>query len=161
MTASDSGFCTVRVTRHFHAACCCVYDAFLQPEVARHFLFATPAGRMIVAEVDVRIGGAFTFTDLREDGAVEHTGIYLEIDRPHRLAFTLNVKKYSGDTDRVTLDIMPRGGGCDLTVTHQMHARWGEYAERTRRGWASLLEGLATAIALLPPSVVRPQAMAA
>jgi uncharacterized protein YndB with AHSA1/START domain len=106
---------------------------------------------MVVAEVDVRIGGAFTFTDLRADGEVAHTGIYLEMDRPRRLAFTLSVKKYSADTDRITLDFMPRGGGCDLTVTHQLKPHQAPFVERTRHGWSSILEALAMAIGCHAP----------
>jgi uncharacterized protein YndB with AHSA1/START domain len=152
MTESETLLSCVRVHRHFHACSTTVFDAFLRPEVARHFLFVTPAGRMTVAEVDVRIGGAFNFTDLRADGEVAHTGIYLEIDRPHRLAFTLSVRKYSADTDRIVLDFMPRGGGCDLTVTHWLQPHQGTVAERTQHGWRSILEALAMAIGCHAPA---------
>lgn len=150
MATSEAVLFSVRVNRHFHAGCPRIFDAFLQPNVARHFLFATPAGRMVVAATDVRIGGHFNFTDLRADGEVAHTGVYLELDRPHRLAFTLHVPKYSDDSSRVVIDLMPRGGGCDLTLTHQMHIRWQETAERTRRGWQAILEALATTLGAAP-----------
>lgn len=151
MARSDAVLISVRLNRHFHACCPQVFDAFLQPAVARHFLFATRAGHMVVAQADARIGGRFNFTDLRADGEVAHTGTYLDLDRPHRLAFTLNVRQYTSDVSRVVIDLMPRGGGCDLTLTHQMHLRWRETAERTRRGWQAILEALATTLKPSPP----------
>lgn len=142
----DLPFC-VRLNRHFHACSEQVFDAFLRPDAARHFLFATPQGEMVVAVVEARVGGAFNFTERRGDAEVAHTGIYLDLDRPHRLAFSLRVNQDATNTDRVVIDLMPRGGGCDLTLTHQLHPQWQEYGERTRRGWDGILDGLAQTLA--------------
>lgn len=139
----DAAHYSVRVGRHLHVEAGVAFAAFLEPAQARHFLFATPAGRMLVAELERRIGGHYTFIDEREGLPVEHTGTYLEIDPPHRLAFTLQVRQYSPATDRIVIDIGPRGGGCDLVITHQLQAGAGLQVERTRRGWASMLERLA------------------
>ena len=78
----------------------------------------------------------------RRDGVdVEHVGTYLEIDRPHRLAFEFGVPQYSADFTDVVLELSATGAGCELRLTH--HGVSAEFAERTRQGWTGILEGLA------------------
>ena len=103
------------------------------------------------AEIDARIGGAFTFVDRRDGEDVLHTGEYLEIDRPRRLVFTFSVDSSPGD--RVTIDIVLLESGSELTLTHEMQPEWAEYASRTEQGWAGILEGLATTLGESPNSI--------
>jgi uncharacterized protein YndB with AHSA1/START domain len=134
------------ITHAFDAAVERVFDAWLDPQVARRFLFATPTGEMIRAEVDAKVGGKFVFVDRRPDmGDVLHTGEYLEIDRPHRLAFTFGVPQYNPDFTRVLVEFAPTsGGGCNVTLTHSdVPAEW---AERSRQGWGMILESLQRAL---------------
>lgn len=134
----------VRVAHSFKASAERVFDAWLDPEKAGRFLFATPAGTMVRAEIDPRVGGRFTFTDRRDGHDVEHVGEYLEIDRPRRLAFRFAVPEFSAETTTVTLEIAPAGTGCDLVLTHE--GVLPDYAERTKAGWTMILEALATAV---------------
>ncbi|MGZ3403335.1 MAG: SRPBCC family protein [Phenylobacterium sp.] len=134
------------VTHSYSASPEQVFDAWLDPAIARRFLFATPTGEMIRAETDPRVGGVFVFVDRRPDmGDVLHTGEYLEIDRPRRLAFTFGVPEFNPDFTRVTLDFAPTAaGGCDLTLTQSdVPAEW---AERSKEGWGMILGWLATAL---------------
>src|SRR5262249_25147466 len=105
---------TVRVTHRFTASPERVFDAWLDPEKASRFLFATPTGQMVRAETDPREGGRFTFTDRRDGEDVAHVGEYLEIDRPRRLVFTFAVPKYSSVVTQVTIEIVPLDSGCEL-----------------------------------------------
>ncbi|MCI0330094.1 MAG: SRPBCC domain-containing protein [candidate division Zixibacteria bacterium] len=134
----------VRVTRRFAAAPKPVFDAWLNPEKARQFLFATESGEIIRAEIDARVGGLFTFVDRRDGEEIEHTGKYLEIDQPQLLVFTLSVGKYSPGESRVIIEIVPSGNGCELTLTH-VGVQAG-YAKRTEAGWIDILGGLAWAL---------------
>ena len=130
----------VRVTRRFAASAERVFDAFVDPEKAGRFLFATATGQMVRAEVDPRVGGRYLFVDRRPEGDAEHFGEYLEIDRPRRLVFTFAVPAFSAERTRVSIDIVPRGAGCELTLTHEGVPP--DYAERTQGGWATILDGL-------------------
>jgi len=122
-----------------------VFDAWLDPQVARRFLFATPSGEMIRAEVDARVGGRFVFVDRRPDmGDVEHTGEYLEIDRPRRLVFTFGVPAFDPGFTRVEVEIAPTAGGCQVRLTQRDVP--DEWAERSKQGWGMILEGLELAL---------------
>jgi uncharacterized protein YndB with AHSA1/START domain len=99
---------------------------------------------MVQVAIDARVGGEFVIVERREGEDVAHTGRYLEIDPPRHLTFTLQVPKYSDDVDRVTIRLEPIDTGCRLELTHTMDARWADYADRTRDGWAGILEHLAT-----------------
>jgi len=131
---------TIQVTRDFTVPPERVFDAWLDPKSAGHWLFATPAGRIKRVEIDGRVGGNFTIVDQREGTDIEHTGTYETIDRPRRLVFTFLVPKYSSDATKVALDITPAPGGCHLTLTHE--GVWADYAERTKQGWTKMLDEL-------------------
>jgi uncharacterized protein YndB with AHSA1/START domain len=132
----------IRVSRRYDAPPERVFDAWLDAEQARHWLFATPEGEMMRAETDPRVGGTFTFTDRRDGEDWEHVGEYLEIDRPRRLVFVFGVPRISEDRDRVTIDVEPRDGGCELTLVHELDSRWAEYEESGREAWEGMLEAL-------------------
>jgi hypothetical protein len=44
------------------------------------------------------------------------------------------------------IDIEAVEEGCELTLTHAMRAEWAEYAERTEKGWTTMLDGLARSL---------------
>lgn len=137
----------VVVAHRFDASPERVFDAWLDPEMARHWLFSTPGGMMVRAEVDARVGGRFTFTERRDGEDIEHVGEYIEIDRPSRLVFTFAVPKYSDEYDLVTVEIRRLDKGCELTLTNEMSPQiYNEWGERTRSGWMTLLDGLAAVL---------------
>lgn len=133
------------VTHRYPFAAETVFDAWLDPKVARRFLFATPEGEMIRAETDPRVGGRFIFVDRRADmGDVEHVGEYLEIDRPRRLVFTFAVPAFDPNYTTVTVDFAPDGDGCVATLTHAGVP--DEWADRSAEGWGMILASLETAL---------------
>ena len=113
----------VRITRRFSSSAEQVFDAFLDREKAGEFMFATATGRMARAEIDPRVGGKFIFVQRRDGEDVEHTGEYLDLERPRWLVFTLSVEKYGQDVDRVSIEITPLGSGCGLTLMHETRNR--------------------------------------
>ena len=118
-----------------------VFDAWLDPAIARRFLFATPHGEMVRADIDPRVGGRFTFVDRRpEHGDVEHVGEYLEIDRPRRLVFTFAVPQYDPGDTTVTLDFQAEGDGCLVTLSHAGVLE--DWVKQTVQGWTTILETL-------------------
>lgn len=135
---------TVRVSRRFQAAPELVFDAWLRPQTACQFLFATPTGEMVRTEMDARVGGTFRLVDRRDGVDVEHIGEYLEIDRPRRLSFVFRVPYYSQESSRVTLDFAPLEQGSELVLNHE--GVLPEYKASTEAGWKMILDALADAL---------------
>jgi len=135
----------LRITRHFDASPERVFDAWLDPATAGKWLFATPTGTMTCVQIEARVGGKFLLIR-RDDDEVQHIGEYLELDRPRRLVFSFKVPKYSTETTKVSIGIVPDGAGCKLTLTHE--GVLPEWTDRTRQGWTMILDNLA---AQLPP----------
>jgi uncharacterized protein YndB with AHSA1/START domain len=133
----------VTLTRHFNATPERVFDAWLDPQSAGRWLFATPSGEMVRVEINPRAGGRFIFLDRRNGEDIEHTGQYLEIDRPTRLVFTFAAPKFSTESTRVDVQINSAEAGCELTLTHE--GVLPDYLERTASGWGTILDGLAKA----------------
>jgi uncharacterized protein YndB with AHSA1/START domain len=133
-----------RVTHHFNASPERVFDAWLDPKTAGKWLFATPTGQMVRVEIDARVGGSFVIVDRRNGEDVEHTGEYLEIDRPRRLVFTFGVPKYSPLFTKVTIEIEAAASGCDLTLTNEDVPV--EYLSSNEKGWTGILVGLAESL---------------
>jgi uncharacterized protein YndB with AHSA1/START domain len=140
----------VCVKHRFSASAERVFDAWLDPEKAGKFFFATATGQIVRVAIDARVGGAFTVVDRRNGEDAEHTGTYLELARPSRIVFGLKVDKYSADVTVVTIDIEPLPDGCELTIAHELDPRYADFAQRTREGWANMLE-LAAQVASEPP----------
>jgi uncharacterized protein YndB with AHSA1/START domain len=135
---------TVRIVRHFSMSAERVFDAWLDPQKAGRWLFATASGQMVRVEIEARIGGRFVFVDRRNGADVEHTGEYLELDRPKRLVFRFAVPKYSSVYTRVAIDIVPAGTGCELTLVHE--GVLPEHGAQTQSGWKTILDALAASL---------------
>ena len=137
---SSSPSPALTVTRKFDFTVERVFDAWLDPKAAGKWLFATPTGEMVRVEINARVGGCYAFVDRRNGVGVEHLGEYLEIDRPRRLVFTLAVPKYSTVYTSVSIEIVPQGTGCQLTLTHQ--GVLPEWRDATQTGWTGILDRL-------------------
>jgi activator of Hsp90 ATPase-like protein len=73
---------------------------------------------------------------------VEHTGTFLELDRPRRIVFTMFVPGYSTSPDRVTVEIAAAGGGCDVTLTHDMLPDYAPFVDATVAAYTDHLNRL-------------------
>jgi len=134
---------TVRacVTRRFRASAAEVFDAWLNPQLAREW-FAPGLGEMTRVEIDARVGGTFWLVQRRDGEEAQHTGEYLEIDRPRRLVFTWQTPPLT-DTSRVIVEIRPLETGCELTLTHEMDAQWAAYLEGAEGAWRKMADAIA------------------
>jgi uncharacterized protein YndB with AHSA1/START domain len=127
----------LRVSRHLSAPPERALDAWLDPAVARRWLFATPGGEIVRCEIDARPGGAFTITDRRDGEDVAHVGTYLEIDRLRRIVFRFSVPKYSNAESTVEVTVNPVGTGSDVIL--ECHGVPAEWARQSEEGWRDLL----------------------
>jgi uncharacterized protein YndB with AHSA1/START domain len=122
-----------------------VFDAWLDPHEVRAWSAQPVAGQPAVdvrrVEVDARVSGKFTFSDMREEGEAVHWGYYLEIDRPRKLVFSwfTSEEEEQENNSVVTLTIEPLAAGCRATIAHRMDARWAAYIEQTATAWGLML----------------------
>ncbi|MGO4221910.1 SRPBCC domain-containing protein [Lysobacter sp. TAF61] len=137
----------VRVSRHFDAAPGRVFDAWLDPSSAGRWLFATEDGQMQRVQIEPRVGGGYAIVERRGDVDAGHFGQYLQIDRPHRLVFTLGMVEDGSGGDRIAVEIVDEGKGSLLSLSHEMAAENAQYAERVDSGWKMVLDGLADCLA--------------
>jgi uncharacterized protein YndB with AHSA1/START domain len=144
-----AGRIAVNIVKDFDVPPERVFDAWLDPAMVAHW-FAPGLGEMVRGEIDARQGGTFHLDQRRGDGIARHWGTYLEMDRPRRLVFTWWVDGAEGE-DIVTIDMAPAGSGCRVTVTHEMDARFADYAGRTGKGWAAMLDGLSRGVGRIDP----------
>jgi uncharacterized protein YndB with AHSA1/START domain len=129
-----------RVTRQFSESPQRVFEAWLDAKTAGKWLFATAMGEIICVEIDARAGGWFYIVERRNSEDVEYMGEYVEMDRPRRLAFTLFDEKYSLEFERMTVEFIPHGTGCELSLTHETRP---ELAQRVSHDWIRILDALA------------------
>jgi uncharacterized protein YndB with AHSA1/START domain len=132
-----------RATRQFRASPQRVFDAWLDSKTAGKWLFASGMGQIICVEIDGRAGGWFYIVERRNRDDVEYIGEYVEMDRPHRLVFTLFDEKYSLEFERVTVEFTPHGTGCELNLTHETKP---ELAQQVSQDWIRILDGLAAVL---------------
>jgi len=124
-----------------------VFDAWLDPAIARRFLFATPDGEMLTCEIDARVGGRGLIVERRASGDARHRLLFEEIDRPRRLVFLFAADPAEeGQWTRVTIEIAASTAGARLTLTHEMDPAWAAYEDQTRHGWATILATLSDTI---------------
>ena len=120
------------VTRSYEFPAERVFDAWLTPEVTRRWLFTTDDSEVIRCEIDARVGGKFEIVDKRDNG--EFKG---EIR-------SVGVPQFDPRMTRVEIDIVSKGVGCELTLTH--HGVPEEWQAPTTDGWTKLLGNLARAV---------------
>src|SRR4029453_15330858 len=129
----------IRLARRFRAPAERVFHAWLDPDVAACWLFAT-AMHPSDADIDPRVGGPFRFSERLDTGRTEHSGRYLEIVPHRRLVFTLALPDRPRVVTRVTAEISPRRTGCELALTHERVPP--ERAHQTEARWTGVLYGL-------------------
>jgi len=146
----------VRVQRSFACSADSIYEAWLDPDMARQFLFATPpTGEIVRCDIEPGVNGRFVIVDRRplETGQataieVEHCGRFLQLDHPRRIAFSFSLPQFQSHDSTVVIDIEPQGDGCELTLRHDLGpgllAR--EMVERTEDGWTRMLAHLDEAL---------------
>ncbi len=144
MSLADST--TVRVERTFDAPAEDVFDAWTNPEVLKRWWAVTAAGRTPVADVDLRVGGAYRLSMEDPDAGTVHTvrGEYSEVRRPERLVYSWCWEEAEGRTGHVsTVTVEFLGDGQRTTVVLEHSGLESpESRERHGHGWQACLEML-------------------
>jgi uncharacterized protein YndB with AHSA1/START domain len=135
---------SVRVSRQVSAAPERIFDAWLNADAAQMFLFAGQIGEAVSTQIDARVGGRFRIVRRSNGENVEYSGEYLEVDRPHRLVFSLFVEKHAQRDDRVIVEFAAVANQSLLVLTHELSLPNPADRSRVQREWAIVLDRLGT-----------------
>jgi uncharacterized protein YndB with AHSA1/START domain len=149
----------IRVEARFELSPERVFNAWLDPDVARRWLFATATRRIAHVEIDARVAGGFRFVERSETGDVEYQGEYVEIVPYRRLAFSLALYDRRRVATRVIVDIERRATGSNLVLTHENVPLDLAYGMEAR--WTGMLYGLGVTLDSIggDPTTERPPNM--
>lgn len=135
---------TAQVTRMFTQPAEAVFDAWVNPERIKAW-FAPGLGEVTEVRTDPGPGGSLSITQAREDGVITHIGQYQQVIHPRRLIFTWTVEGDDG-ADRIVVDIAPKSGGCEVTLSYEMDAEWQEFVGDAELAWGVMLDAMAQAL---------------
>lgn len=108
----------IRMTRLFDAPPALVFEAMTRPEHIREWWGRLGDGYSVpVCEVDLRVGGKWTFVNRHPKGEATFYGEYLEIDPPHKVVFTEIFADYPDSPSTVTSELVADGAKTRMIAT--------------------------------------------
>lgn len=120
-----------------------VFQALTSPEIMRQWFHPGKEGWSAEVEADVMVDGEYKLDMHSPAGETySHTGKYVELDPPRKVAFTWNTHAVR-DT-LVSIELRPVGAGTRLTLTHEFLPH--DQVEGHRKGWTECLENLGDAV---------------
>ena len=137
---STAGMRDVRVKSRLAATPADVFDAWLDVEMARRWLFATASQQVARLDIDARIGGRFRGLDVRDGSSVEFGGRYLEIVPSRRLTFTLTLPESPAVDTRVSVSIAELRSGSSIALLHEYVPQ--ALAAGLKMRWTGMFYGL-------------------
>ena len=96
-----------------------VWQAWTEPNIIMKWFGSDPKGEVLSAKLDVRQGGNFEVT-FKDSDQAEHTcyGIYTEIEKLSKLAFTWHWKSEPGTESFIVLLLTEEGKSTKMEFKH-------------------------------------------
>jgi uncharacterized protein YndB with AHSA1/START domain len=133
---------SLSLTRHYAVRPEKVWRAWTEPQALSRWFGPADTESVTRAELDVRVGGRY-FIGFRTTDGQEHgvSGVYQEVEAQRRLSFTWAWQSTPERVSRVTIELEPAGGGCELRFRHD---RFFDQQARDNheRGWTGTLAKL-------------------
>jgi uncharacterized protein YndB with AHSA1/START domain len=144
----------VRIQREFDAARHLVYRAWTTPELIKRW-WSAKRGTATIADVDLRVGGAWRWVMIADRGGVEvaFRGVYKEIVPNERLVYTEIYEAVPGAGALTTVTFAEHAGRTTVTilVDHETKANRDAHVNSGMEGGLQdaldLLEDVATSLA--------------
>jgi uncharacterized protein YndB with AHSA1/START domain len=104
------------MTRAFSAPARTLFEVWTKPEHVRKW-YAVRSTTMTVCEIDLRVGGAWRWVLLHpKGGEIAFSGVFSEIDPPHRLQRTEVFEAMPGAESLVTQTFDEKDGQTTITI---------------------------------------------
>ena len=132
----------LRITRRYPAAPEKVWRAWTDPQALSRWFGPADTEGVLVAELDVRVGGRYHIRFRTRDGETHDvSGVYQEIVENRRLVFSWAWKSTPERVSRVAITLTPVDGHTQLDFVHD---RFFDAAARNNheRGWGGSFERL-------------------
>jgi uncharacterized protein YndB with AHSA1/START domain len=125
----------------FHSSIEKVWEAWTNPAKVMKWFGSDPKGKVLRAELDVRPGGYFEVT-FQDADLTEHTcsGIYNEVVKPHKLAFSWQWKSEPGFTSFVIVLLTSEGHRTKMQFEHKNLGSGSKH--NYAKGWESTFSKL-------------------
>ena len=133
---------SLTLVRHIAARPEVVFDAITTPEGIAHW-WGPDAGPVLLAEIDLRVGGRFKVRFRMLDGTEhESSGEFLELVRPAHVA--MSWRWLGGESEgesRVEISLRAIDGGTELIFTHALLSS-EQARQEHKEGWSGALDKL-------------------
>ncbi len=130
------------VSRIVRASREAVFEAWTTPDMVRRW-WGPPPFTCPVAEIDLRVGGAYRLANLGPDGElIWISGTFLQVEAPSELAYTWQLSNQPPDPSVVHVRLLDHAEGTEIRVHHE---RFATAANRDQHveGWGGCLQKLA------------------
>lgn len=118
-----------------------VFDAWTDASSIRVWMCPGPV-QEAVAVLDVRVGGEYRIVMREAEKEHVHTGEYLEVERPRRLAFTWVSAGTRGQVTRVAITLRKLAGRRTELVLEHGEFPDDEARSRHEDGWGQIVDKL-------------------
>jgi uncharacterized protein YndB with AHSA1/START domain len=121
-----------------------VFTAWTTPEAIKVW-FGPEDCRVLKAEVDLRVGGEYSFSlSTQRLGQIKVSGRYREVTPPAKLIYTWRWEGHSEltiGTSLVTVEFLPSGAETEIRLTHEQLPST-DSRDRHGHGWSGALDNL-------------------
>ena len=124
-----------------------VFAAWTEPKTLKKWMSPTKEMEVAVAETDLIVGGRYRIV-MREPNGKEHKigGVYEEIEKPKKIAFTWGWEGSSDAETLVTVELRKKGAATELTLTHSKFTD-DKTRDMHNQGWMGCIGRLETLFA--------------
>lgn len=138
---------TLQMKRQFSVRPERVFDAWLDPNCMKRWLFTTSGSNKVCTNHSV-VGGTWEIVDHRDGKDYRAIGKYLEIEEPKKIVFTFQMPQFSESVDKIKVELKEVESGCEMIFTQfinipheigweaeDMEKEKKSYKEQSKHGW--------------------------
>ncbi len=129
---------TFRIAQILAARPEAVFDAWVTPDLMTRWMFVMGDNTIYKAQADLRVGGSWSVLEWTGSEHIDHFGHYTAVERPGKLAFTLQAPKHFPARTFVDITIEPHPIGSRLSFDQK-----GVEASIVEKAWRRMFDNLA------------------